>query len=95
MEVQDAIRLAKRYVADVFSDEEPTNVGLEEVEFDDADQIWNVTIGFSRPMLNVKSAVASWVGEDPMRQRTYRVVRIRDDDGKMVAIKLRDPAKSN
>lgn len=95
MEVQEAIRLAKGYVTEVFGDEKPTNVGLEEIEFDDADQIWNVTIGFSRPMLNVKSAVANLVGEDPMRQRTYRVVRIRDDDGKMVAIKLRDMVTSN
>src|SRR5690606_20179899 len=45
VEVQEAIRRAKEYVLDVFRDEEPTNVGLEEVEFDDRDNVWNVTIG--------------------------------------------------
>jgi hypothetical protein len=90
MEVQEAIRLAKHYVADVFSDEEPTNVGLEEVEFDDADQTWNVTIGFSRPWNSTKSVLANLSGEAPPKKRAYKIVRIRDNDGKMIAIKRRD-----
>lgn len=90
MEVQEAIRLAKSYVVDVFKDEEPTNVGLEEVEFDDADQIWNVTIGFSRPWNSTKSVLANLSGEASPKRRAYKIVRIRDDDGKMIAIKRRD-----
>lgn len=94
MEVQEAIRLAKDYVTNVFQDEDPTNVGLEEVEFDETDQIWNVTIGFSRPWNSTKSLLANISGEAPPKKRAYKVVRIRDNDGKMVAIKRRDTITS-
>ncbi len=90
MEVQEAIRRAKEYVLDVFRDEEPTNVGLEEVEFDDREDVWNVTIGFSRPWNSTKSVMASLAGEQPPKKRAYKVVRLRDSDGKMIAIKRRD-----
>ena len=90
MEVQEAIRRAKEYVLDVFRDEEPTNVGLEEVEFDDRDNVWNVTIGFSRPWNSTKSFTASLAGEQAPRKRAYKIVRMRDSDGKMIAIKRRD-----
>jgi len=94
MEVQEAIRLAKDYVTNVFQDEDPTNVGLEEVEFDETDQIWNVTIGFSRPWNSTKSLLANISGEALPKKRAYKVVRIRDNDGKMVAIKRRDTITS-
>lgn len=89
MEVQDAVKLAKKYVADVFRDEEPTNIGLEEIEFDDKDSSWNVTIGFSRPWNSVKTSLAAITGETT-KKRAYKIVRIRDDDGRMIAIKRRD-----
>lgn len=90
MEVQEAIKLAKRYVLDVFADEEPTNVGLEEVEFDDSDGVWNVTIGFSRPWNSTKSVMATLAGEQPPKKRAYKVVRLRNTDGKMIGIKRRE-----
>jgi hypothetical protein len=90
MEVQEAIKLAKRYVLDVFADEDPSNVGLEEVEFDDGNDVWNVTIGFSRPWNSTKSVMASLAGEQPPKKRAYKVVRLRNADGKMIGIKRRD-----
>ena len=48
MDVKEAVGLAKRYVVDLFSDEEITDVGLEEVVFDEPAGDWRVMIGFSR-----------------------------------------------
>ena len=48
MDVKAVAQRAKTYVVDLFDDEEISNVGLEEVEFDDSLDKWIVTIGFSR-----------------------------------------------
>jgi hypothetical protein len=46
MEVKEAVALAKQYVYDVFSGETISNIGLEELEFDDDKDIWSITLGF-------------------------------------------------
>ena len=48
MDVKEAAKLAKDYVADLFKDERISNVGLEEIELRDG-RFWEVTVGFSRP----------------------------------------------
>ena len=76
MEVKDAVRLAKEYVADLFEDEQIENVGLEEVVFDDESDSWGVTIGFSRPW-DQKGPLATALAErNPAR--SYKMVRIGD-----------------
>ena len=49
MDVKEAARTARAHIADLFADENVQHVGLEEVEFDDVADVWNITIGFSRP----------------------------------------------
>jgi hypothetical protein len=89
MNVKEAIKLAKEYVADVFGDENLYNLGLEEVEFDESDQTWKVTVGFSRPWNTVRNALTALAGE-PAARRTYKVVRIRDSDREVVSVKGRE-----
>lgn len=49
MEVKDAMKIAKDYGNEVFADEQVTNLGLEETEYDAATGHWTITLGFSRP----------------------------------------------
>ena len=49
MDVKEAVQTAKKYVAELFTDETIADVGLEEVEFNNTSNSWEVTIGFSRP----------------------------------------------
>ena len=49
MDVKEAVRIAKEYLGDLFEAEQITNVGLEEVVFEDASNSWKVTLGFFRP----------------------------------------------
>ena len=62
MDVKAAARTAKSYVTDLFADEEITNVGLEEVEFDEGQDRWIVTVGFSRPW-DQRNALTAALGE--------------------------------
>lgn len=89
MDVPEVVRLAKGYVVQLFAEEDPMNVGLEEIEFDDKKQEWDVTIGFSRPWNISRNALSGLTGETPPAGRSYKIVRIRDKDGQMVGLRQR------
>ena len=77
MDVKEAVRTAKEYLADLFVDEGVMNVGLEEVDFDGA--AWKITIGFSRPW-DQRSPLIATLAEKRMA-RSYKVLRINNDNG--------------
>ena len=91
MDVKAAVKRAKEYVADLLADEGIINLGLEEVVFDEGDGTWNVTVGFSRPWELARNPMTAITGH-PGAGRAYRVVRIRDGDGEVVAFKQWDKA---
>jgi len=49
MKVKEVVKIAITHINDVFSDEEISNVGLEEITFNEHDDYWSITVGFSRP----------------------------------------------
>jgi hypothetical protein len=88
MEVKQAVAIAKNYVGEIFAGESLTNVGLEEVEFDEMRGAWEITVGFSRPW----DAKLPWVSPalQADKSRSYKVVRISDSDGRVLSIKNRE-----
>ncbi len=91
MDAKAAVDLAKRHVADLFAQESVSNLGLEEVEYDDAREQWRITVGFSRPW-DQQGTMAVITGRAPM-SRSYKVVVI-DKDGKVLAVKNRETANA-
>jgi hypothetical protein len=91
MEVKEAVALAKKYVRDVFADEQIDNLGLEEVEFDGQRGTWSVTIGFSRPWEEASGTFGAKLAGFVPRRRDYKVVRITDADKKVTSVKNREP----
>jgi hypothetical protein len=87
MNVREAVALAKKYAGEVFADEAISELGLEEVEFDESSQTWLVTIGFSR-----QRQVGGIPGLLTSNKRDYKVVRISDTTQKMISVKNREPA---
>ena len=85
MDVKEAVKTAKTYVADLMSDEGIENLGLEEVEFDDMAQQWRVTVGFSRPW-DRKNALAVALTEYGRSDRSYKVLSINDSDGRIESL---------
>ena len=87
MDVRDATRTAKEYLVDLFHGEEIMNVGLEEVVFDETSNCWGITIGFSRPWDRnaPPTALAVAIG-DRRLPRSYKVIRVSDDDGRVVSL---------
>ncbi len=83
MDVKEASRRAKEYVADLFDNEGLSNLGLEEIEFDELSSHWKITIGFSRPWDTKNSLTAALADRRP--ERSYKVVRI-DDHGRVKSV---------
>ena len=90
MEVKEAVQVAKEYLRDLFEGEEVDYVGLEEVEFDNASNEWKVTVGFSRPW-DCPSSLSAAMRDEPLR-RSYKVVRIKDTNGKVTSVRDRSLA---
>lgn len=88
MDVKDAVLEAKKYIVQLFEDEEIVNVGLEEAYLDQKNH-WQITIGFSRPWdRNIESVLGGqW-------SRSYKVVTI-DNHGRVSSIKDRPLTKSS
>jgi hypothetical protein len=87
MDVKEAVKVAKSYVADVFGDEGLTNLGLEEVERGEGAEAWRVTVGFSRPWNTLRNPYTMVTGELAPR-RSYKVVSLRDN-GEVISVKQR------
>lgn len=85
VDVKQAVGLAKQHILDLFADEEVSNLGLEEVEFDDQGKNWLVTLGFSRPWDAPRNALVALASEAYAR-RTYKIVRISDAQHRVLAI---------
>jgi hypothetical protein len=87
MNVKEAVGTAKRFIQDIFADKDITDIGLEEVEFDEQGGEWRVTIGFSRPWDKVGGIAALASPTNP--RRIYKVVRISGATGKVISVKDR------
>ena len=87
MNVKSAVNMAKEHVADIFYDENISNLGLEEVEFNDLQGRWIVTIGFSRPW-DKNNTLNVALGER-LPSRSFKVLQIDDADRRVVSIKDR------
>lgn len=89
MDVKQAVDLAKKYFQEIFGQEGYQGLGLEEVDFDDPTNTWEITIGFFRPMPhqpnNVIGQMLRYASE-----RSYKIVRISDKTGKVISVKNRE-----
>jgi hypothetical protein len=90
MDVKDAVRLAKSYVADLYEAESISNLGLEEVYAESGD--WIVTLGFSRPWDRNAVGLAALAQQMSAPPRSYKTVRIDDNTGKITSLRNRDVA---
>lgn len=95
MDVKEAVGTAKSYVADLFDDEVITQIGLEEVVLDELSGEWKVTVGFARAWNQTDTTNApTLIRRLNPRERSYKVVRIKDIDGRVISLTDRLLAES-
>lgn len=91
MEAQEVVGKAKEFIQELFVKEGISNLGLEEIEFDEAAGAWSITVGFSRPWEMPQSAIAA-VAHQMRPPRDYKIIRICDKTGRLLSVKNREPA---
>jgi hypothetical protein len=86
MTPKDAVGMAKAYVADLFAEEQPANIGLEELDFEERGHRWRVTIGFNRPW-DSETGLRDLLGQQ--LARSYKVITISDREQRVLSVKDR------
>ena len=91
VDLKQAVSAATKYIEDVYSPEEIIDPMLEEVQLSEDENYWLITIGFSYPKFTEyplqKSFQDTILGEK--YQRVYKAIKVRVDDGKPVAMLIR------
>lgn len=84
MDVRQAVQTARAAIEHAFAGEEIQDIGLEEFAFDDVEDEWKITIGFRRPWRAMSEPQPALRLLRP--DRSYKLVRVRDEDGSIVAV---------
>ena len=87
LDMKEAIRRAKHEISEIFADEGISDLGLEEVRYDDDSGVWKVTLGFARPWRNPKGPFSGIAAA--LSQRDFKVVTLDGTDGHLVSIEER------
>lgn len=92
LDVKEAVRLAKDYVRDVYEGEEQIlHLGLEETEYDMAQDAWRITLAFSRPFNTPRTRaheILEKIGDRAHLRRSYKVLTV-GEKGNVIAMKDR------
>ncbi len=89
MDAKEAVKIAVDFVQDTFRETEYNDLTLEEIEFDDENNIWNVTLGLIReqnPLLMLS-------GGHGQHQRDYKIFKIDNDTGIVKSMRFRNPSQ--
>ena len=84
MDAREAVQAAKQYITELFEGEPLMNVGLEEVEFDDDANEWEITISFSRDWNRTSPFFPS--KDEVSQQRYFKLIKIDDETGEVNAV---------
>jgi hypothetical protein len=89
VDVKEAIRRAKTQLADLLEGETYSQLGLEEVSYDDRNKQWVITLGLNRPWNVEKQSGGNSFGlpSSTTRQvRSYKKVHIDGRTGELLSI---------
>lgn len=93
MDVKSAVLVAKKYVAELYNDENISNLGLEEVKYHPGAKQWRITLGFSRPWDYPTNLLApQWRGRPDVR--SFKAVVVDDGSGVVLSIENREFAEA-
>ena len=97
--VQEAVKSAKKSLLELYADDPPKALALEEIEFvnDDGRAFWSVTLGFHRSKHKLadqvaKPSIPSYLKPPPeseIENRIYKTVFIDANTGDFVKMDMR------
>ena len=96
MDVREAAAKAKQYLQEISEDTELVHVAVEEVEYKEHQDRWNITIGFFRPW-SQPGRIRSAMGEtrETPGVRTYKTIVVDGKRERVVSVKERVISKES
>ncbi len=88
---EEAVRAAKRWLAEIYADEAIARIALEEVRFRDGN--WEITLGFNR--CDPESPAHQFKALEDVharRQRIYKVLVVAGNDNHVMEMRDREVA---
>ncbi|HEV7860177.1 MAG TPA: PepSY domain-containing protein [Pyrinomonadaceae bacterium] len=77
IDVKQAVKIATQYLKKLYGGQSISNIRLEEVEFDDEERNWLITISF----IDI---------DDLIPERVYKILEIDADTAEVIAMKMRE-----
>ncbi len=92
--VKRAAKIAAEYFADLYADQSYSSVLLEEVEYNEDDNVWFITLGYSPPrtiLEDVKDPLSplSRLSSFSTIDRRYKIFRIDAETSNVFSMKIR------
>ncbi len=84
LQFKDAIKQSFQYLAEIYEGEELPNKLLEEIEYDERDDVWKVVIGFDSNRVTTTTAGNALLGSGSTTKeklRNYKLIRLKGADG--------------
>lgn len=94
MNVTEAVVRARNFVKTLYAEEPFAEIGIEEIDFDEFESVWTITIGFRR-VWDRPHPIEALAGGDLRRGRFFEDVNIRDHDQQVISMKGRSFAESS
>ncbi len=87
MDMIEAVQKAKKYINEIFADENIDHLGVEEVVFDNdnKEETWKITIGFFRPW-HQREGLAAALSQFRWNKREFKVVKIDNRTGRIISM---------
>ncbi len=86
LELKEGIKKASEYFELMYEAENTPNKLLEEIEYDDSSDTWNVVIGFDSDHLTTRTEVPGtmFAFKVQEKERKYKQIRLKGEDGSFV-----------
>ncbi len=85
LELKEAIKKAFEHFEQIYEGEKLPNKLLEEIEYDDSDDIWKVVIGFDSDRITTRTDGPAMFGSTIQeKERKYKQIRLKGKDGSFV-----------
>lgn len=92
--IKDAVDAAKKVIVELYHDDPPKNLALEEIELTSRDgkEVWEVTLGFFRPRSvnsNFNQLATIFERQREVENRVYKTVEIDAETGNFLRMVIR------
>jgi hypothetical protein len=87
IDVKEAVKIAIDFTKDILSSENIHQITLEEVELDEAQRFWYITLGIAKIVRESPFAVFEAKGSKLLVK--YKILKINRESGEVVSMKIR------